>query len=109
MNTSARITTLDSAGDVGYYTSATIGADGLGLISYWDAPNDDLKVAHCSDVACTTATLSTIDTAGDVGVYPSVTIGVDGVGLISYSDAANGNLKVAHMSNIFGIPYVRYR
>lgn len=41
-------TTLDSAGSVGYYISLAIGADGLGLISYYDATNGDLKVAHLS-------------------------------------------------------------
>ncbi|MBN1976355.1 MAG: hypothetical protein JW918_03040 [Anaerolineae bacterium] len=49
----ATLTTLDSGGDVGLYTSVTIGADGLPLISYYDQTNYDLKVAHCSDVFCT--------------------------------------------------------
>ena len=40
------VTTLDTTGDVGEYTSVTVGADGLGLISYFDATNADLKVAH---------------------------------------------------------------
>jgi hypothetical protein len=30
----------------GQYTSITTGADGLGLISYWDTTNVDLKVAQ---------------------------------------------------------------
>jgi hypothetical protein len=94
-------TTLDSAGDVGQYTSLTIGADGLGLISYWDGfPNRDLKVAHCSDPACTSATVTTLDNIGDVGQYTSLTIGADGLGLISYYDATNGHLKVAHCSDL---------
>ena len=33
-----------------------IGADGLGLISYYDPNNGDLKVAHCDDTACSSAT-----------------------------------------------------
>ena len=33
---SATTFTLDSSGYVGYYTSITTGADGLGLISYFD-------------------------------------------------------------------------
>ena len=93
------LTTLDSTADVGYYTSSTIGADGLGLISYYDNTNDDLKVAHCNNVACTAATTSTLDSTGDVGAYTSATIGADGLGLISYKDVTNSDLKVAHCNN----------
>jgi hypothetical protein len=93
------LTTLDSAGDVGYGTSITIGADGRGLISYGDATNGDLKVAHCADTACTAATLTTLDSAGDVGGFTSITLGADGLGLVSYYDNTNGDLKVAHCAD----------
>jgi hypothetical protein len=93
-------TTLDSAlGDAGR-TSVTIGADGLGFLSYYDFTNGDLKVAHCNDIACTSATLTTLDSAGDVGMHTSVTVGIDGLGLISYYDFTNGDLKVAHCNDI---------
>src|SRR5207244_4865823 len=92
-------TTPDRAGNVGQYSSLTIGADSLALISYYDATNGDLKVAHCSDSACTDATRTTIQSEDNVGQYSSVTIGTDGLGLISYYDATNGNLKVAPCSN----------
>src|SRR5215470_6123108 len=49
------LTTLDSGGDVGQSSSATIGADGLGLISYYDVTNNALKVAHCDNTVCTNA------------------------------------------------------
>lgn len=90
---------LDSGGDVGQHTSIATGADGLGLISYYDATNGDLKVAHCSDVLCSAATISTIDSVGNVGQYTSIAIGADGLGLISYYDVTNKDLKVAHCSN----------
>ena len=45
----ASTATLDSAGFVGEYTSVTVGVDGLGLISYLDRTNCDLKVAHLSN------------------------------------------------------------
>jgi hypothetical protein len=93
----ATTATLDSAGSVGYYTSVTIGADGLGLISYYDATNLDLKVAHCANVACSSADVVTsVDSIGNVGQYTSITIGADGLPLVSYHDATNGFLKVAH-------------
>jgi hypothetical protein len=46
------LTILDSAGDIGRDTSVTVGADRLSLISYYDAANGNLKVAHCSDLFC---------------------------------------------------------
>ncbi len=89
-------TTLDSPNNVGAYTSMAIGVDGLGLISYSDSALGNLKVAHCSNAACTTAAIYTLDSVGQVGAHTSIAIGADGLGLISYQDAANGNLKVAH-------------
>jgi preprotein translocase subunit Sec61beta len=74
----------------------TVGTDGFGLISYWDSTNGDLKVAHCTNLACTAATATTIDSTGNVGGHTSVTVGTDGFGLISYHDATNADLKVAH-------------
>jgi hypothetical protein len=59
------VTYLDTTGD---YASLAIGADGLGLVAYRDAANGDLKIAHCSNIACTAATISTLDSAGDVGL-----------------------------------------
>ena len=41
-----RISILDSAGLVGFFTSIAIGADGLGLISHNDSYNGDLNVVH---------------------------------------------------------------
>ena len=46
------LTTLDSLGKSGQYTSVTVGADGLDLISYHDVTNRTLKVVHCSDPSC---------------------------------------------------------
>ena len=41
-----------TAGDVGNYTSTTIGLDGHALIAFYDGDNGDLKVAHCSNTFC---------------------------------------------------------
>ena len=89
------LTTLDSTGYVGQSPSVTVGTDGFGLISYYDATNADLKVAHCTNAACTAATTTTLDSTG-VGGSTSVTVGTDGFGLISYYDATSADLKVAH-------------
>src|SRR5690242_7695565 len=94
------LVTRDGSGDAGLYTSVAIGADGLGLISYYDATNRDLKVAHCSNQTCTSATISSLDRAGNVGQYTSIALWSDDLGLISYYDATNGDLKVAHCVDI---------
>jgi hypothetical protein len=46
------INTVDSVGEVGWFTSIAIGDDGP-VITYYDNTNDDLKLALCSDPACT--------------------------------------------------------
>jgi hypothetical protein len=94
----ATSTPLQSAGDVGKYSSITIGADGLGLISVPDSAGV-LQVAHCSNVECSEAVVNPVDFAS-LTYSTSITIGADGFGLISYYDAANGDLKVAHCTNI---------
>ena len=99
----ATLATLDSVGDVGNSTSMTVGADGLGLMSYYDRTTGDLKVAHCTNTACASATKGTLDSAGETGagaLETSLTLGADGLGLISYFDATNIALKVAHCMNI---------
>jgi hypothetical protein len=98
--TTATITTLDSAGNVGSGSSIAIGRDGLGFISYYDAANGDLKIAHCSNTPCTSAQPLSLTVNGDVGRFSSVAIGADGLPLIGYYDATNGDLKVAHCSSV---------
>ena len=97
-NPNFTITTLDSSGDVGFYTSVTIGNDGLGLIAYTQR-DSGLKVAHCNNLACTSATITTLET-GLIRNQVSIVTGVDGMGLISFHrQDAEGKLKVAHCSN----------
>jgi hypothetical protein len=106
------ITTVDGEGpgdDVGEYTSIAIGADGLPVISYYDAIARTLKVAHCGNAACSTGaplgaqnTITTVDNQGptkNVGTYTSIAIGTDGLPVISYRDATDDALKVAHCGN----------
>lgn len=103
------ITVADNtSNDVGLYTSITLGADGLGLISYYDATNTDLKVLHCGNVLCNGGNVATaVDTVGDVGWDTAIALGADGLGLIGYFDQTHGNLKVFHCSNQSCTPYTR--
>ncbi len=94
------ITTVDSTGQVGQFSSITIGADGLPLVSYREYTNYDLKVLHCGNAECTSGnTITTVDSAGNVGVDTSVTIGADGLPIVSYYDGNNGDVKVLHCGN----------
>ncbi len=94
---SVTLRTLDATGDVGRFTSITIGADGFPVIAYYDYTNEDLKVAKCGDASCSpgSVTLRTLDSTGNVGYDASITIGADGFPIISYRDLTNQNLKVA--------------
>ncbi len=98
--TSATLTTVDdTAARVGHYSSIAIGTDGNPVISHRDFTNGNLKVAKCSNAACTSATLTTVDSTASVGAFSSIAIGTDGNPVISHWDSTNGNLKVAKCSN----------
>lgn len=108
--TTITTTDIDTVGDVGRWSSIKIGSDGLPLISYAHerttnptAFTQDLKVAHCNDIACTSATITTLDTASRVDELTSLAIGGDGFGLIAYQDTTSSSsttMKVAHCLNI---------
>jgi hypothetical protein len=100
-NSGNTITSVDTAGLSGEFSSIAVGADGLGLVSYYDLTNGHLKVLHCGDILCSSGNIgTTVDTASDVGPFSSITIGIDGLGLISYYDGVHGYLKVLHCGNL---------
>jgi hypothetical protein len=92
----ATITTIDSAGQVGYGTSIAIGTNGNPIISYLDGTNGDLKVAACTNSNCTTAYTTAIDSNSRVGYDTAIAIGTNGNPIISYRDDLNFQLKVAN-------------
>jgi hypothetical protein len=100
-------------------SSVTIGADGLGLITFWEpsGPNRSqsaaasrpactVGVAHCTDQSCSSASYIAFEQSCLV-TAPAVTIGSDGLGLIVYQ---NGDgLQAVHCANSFCLPYFRQR
>jgi len=93
------MSTLDATGTLVGYISAIMGSDGLPVVSYFDEGDDDLKVAHCDDAACTSWTTSTPVSAGDVGRFNSLTIQANGFPAISYRDN-NGRLAVGLCADV---------
>jgi predicted regulator of Ras-like GTPase activity (Roadblock/LC7/MglB family) len=87
----------ETAVPIGYDTSIAIDAEGFPVVSYWDNPSNDLKLARCTDVACTEGSNDTapLDTAGAVGRHTSLALGVDGLPVVTYYDETNGDLKLA--------------
>lgn len=97
----ATITTVDATASVGYFSSIAIGADGFPVIGYLDGSAGSLKVAKCSNMACSgAATLTTVDnSANDVGAFSALAIGSDGIPVIAYQDATANTVKVAKCAN----------
>src|SRR6185503_11359307 len=93
-------TTLDGPNVGGTDGAITVGTDGLGLIAYPGPYGGGVKVAHCSNPACTSATVSLVVPASESsGFYPSVAIGSDGLPLLAYTAAPHG-LGVAHCADV---------
>jgi hypothetical protein len=98
----AIITTVDNpVNSVGQYTDIAVGP-ALPVISYYDSTAGALKVAACTNLACSgAAIINTLDDpANDVGITTSVAIGIDVRPVISYHDSTGQTLKVAKCANI---------
>jgi len=86
------ITTVDSDGIVGGYTSLELDASGYPHISYYDETNGDLRYAWKDGAGWH---ITTVDSAGIVGRYTSLELDASGYPHISYEDRTNGDLKYA--------------
>jgi hypothetical protein len=89
----ATITTVDSDGDLGQYTSIALNPrTGLPAIAYYNVTNGDLKFAAFNGTSWSAVT---VDSAGDTGRHTSLKFDARGVPHIAYYDVTNRDLRYA--------------
>lgn len=92
------IQTMDSAGDVGSYSSLAVDSLGNILIAYYDATNGNLNFLRCINIFCESI-YQVVDTVGDVGAFTSLALDSNDNPVVSYYDNTNGDLKVARYAD----------
>ncbi|BAP54756.1 hypothetical protein THII_0459 [Thioploca ingrica] len=88
-----------AVGNVDWYSSIKLNAQGYPVISYLDKTSNNLKLAVCGNVICTVNnSFNPINNAGESGAYSSLTLNNQGYPVISYI-GVDSKLKLAVCGN----------
>ena len=81
----------------GLYSSLALNG-GNPVVSYFQVPNDGLRVLRCNDATCGSwgATFADVGSGNIVGLYTSIALDSSGFPVVSYYDETNSDLKVIH-------------
>ena len=99
----SEIRTIDSTGNVGYFTSITVEQAGHLAVSYWDSTNSDLKLwvddgngmgGIAGDGLANGSEVRTLDSTDSVGYDTSIAVDQNGRLAVSYFDLTNSALKL---------------
>jgi len=82
---------------LGEGNSVFVGSSGQATITYGDPETDSLKVAYCSNAACSSATTSTLDL--EAGAFSTINGLTTGNLAVSYHDTTYGDLTFASCTN----------
>jgi hypothetical protein len=95
------ISTPDTAGSVGSWTSLELDANSFPVISYFRYDTWDMKVIHCGNIVCGTGnTITFADSVGEVGGHISLELDALGNPVVSYRHLGIANdLKVLRCNN----------
>ena len=94
---------VDTAGNVGFYTSLATLSNGWPAISYFDNSNRALKYVRANNADGTSWDLPvSVDTNTIVGGYSTSLAVVNSNPAISYYDIANGDLKYVRAADLLG-------
>lgn len=89
------ITLTEAAKGVGRYSSIAVDSFNHPSISYYDAKNGDLKLAHWTGLVWD---IKTVDSDFNVGAYNSLALDSNGNAYISYYDLTNQDLRYARFT-----------
>lgn len=102
----ATVFTLDSEGDVGRGVDLSFGADGLPMLSYYDATNSNLIFLKCGDITCSSGNTRRVIETGSYGAaysveraYTSLRTGVGNNPIISYMVSTTQSYTYAYSCN----------